>query len=251
MDNPIAIIADVHGNSWALDAVLVDIRRRGIAQIINLGDSVYGSLDPAGAAQRLIDAGAVSIAGNQDRDVFAPSDTVRSSADHQFAISQMSAAQIDWLRGQPPTTKIGEIFCCHGTPASDEVYLLETVTEHGVFLSDTATIQAQLADVDAEVIVCGHSHIARTVWLPDGRLVVNPGSAGHPAYHDALPYPHMMESGSPHARYAILTRQPAGWAVEHIALPYPWREAAAVARRNGRPDRASWIETGRVVLRSV
>ncbi len=248
MDNPIAIIADVHGNTWALDAVLADIRRRGIAQIINLGDSVYGSLDPAGAAQRLMDAGAISIAGNQDRDVFAPSDDVRSSADHQFAIGEMSAAQIDWLRGQPPTAMVGDIFCCHGTPTSDEVYLLETVTEHGVFLSDTAAIQARLGDVQAEVIVCGHSHIARTVWLTDGRLVVNPGSAGHPAYNDDLPFPHVMEAGSPHARYAILARQAGGWAVEHIALPYPWHEAAATARRNGRPDRASWIETGRASL---
>jgi predicted phosphodiesterase len=248
MAQHIAVIADAHGNTWALDAVLADIRRRGIGQIINLGDSVYGSLDPAGAAQRLIDAGVHSIAGNQDRDVFAPSDTVRSSADHQFAIREMSAAQIDWLRGQPSTMTVGEIFCCHGTPASDEIYLLETVTEHGVFLSDTARIQELLGDVQAEVIVCGHSHIARTVWLPDGRLVVNPGSAGHPAYKDDLPYPHVMEAGSPHARYAILSRQAGGWSVEHIALPYPWHEAAATARRNGREDRASWIETGRASL---
>jgi putative phosphoesterase len=245
MDEQIAVIADIHGNTWALDAVLADIRRRGVARIVNLGDSVYGSLDPAGTAERLIDAGITSIAGNQDRDVFAPSDAVRRSLDHQFVTGRLSAAQIDWLRGQPPTYTIGDVFCCHATPASDETYLLETVTEHGVFLSDTATIQARLGEVRAEVVVCGHSHVPRTVWLPDGRLVVNPGSVGIPAYNEDLPYPHVMEAGSPHARYAVLTHQPGGWAIEHIAVLYPWGEAAATARRNGREDRATWIETGR------
>jgi predicted phosphodiesterase len=245
MNERIAVIADVHGNTWALDAVLADIRRRGIARIANLGDCVYGSLDPAGAAERLMDPQIVSVAGNQDRDVFAPTDAVRRSFDHEFVTSRMSAAQIDWLRGLPPTREIGELLLCHGTPQSDETYLLETVTAQGVFLSDTDTIIGRLGDARHEVVLCGHSHMPRTVWLPDGRLVVNPGSVGIPAYDEDVPYPHIMEAGSPHARYAILTRPPQGWMVEQVAVPYPWSEAATVARQNGRDDRARWIETGR------
>ena len=42
MITQLAAIADVHGNSWALDAVLADIARRGIGTIVNLGDCVYG-----------------------------------------------------------------------------------------------------------------------------------------------------------------------------------------------------------------
>ena len=75
--------------------------------------------------------------------------------------------------------------------------------------------------------------------------MVNPGSVGLPAYTDAEPYPHAMESGSPHARYAILSWSPRGYAVEHVQVPYPWSEAAAAARRNGREDWAGWISTGR------
>jgi predicted phosphodiesterase len=245
MTEPIAVIADVHGNTWALDAALEDIRRRGIERIVNLGDCVYGSLDPAGTAERLMDARIASIAGNQDRDVFAPTEEVRRSADHQFVMSRLSAAQVDWLRGLPPTQVVDNLLICHGTPQSDETYLLETVTEHGVFLSDTATVMAHLRDVPQEVVLCGHSHVPRVVWLPDGRLIVNPGSIGIPAYDQDVPYPHVMESGSPHARYAILTRRPQGWAVEQVVVPYAWDTAAAVARRNGRDDRARWIETGR------
>jgi putative phosphoesterase len=245
MNDQIAVIADIHGNTWALDAVLFDINRRGIATVLNLGDCVYGSLDPAGTIEQLMSANIISISGNQDREVFDPSEQVRRSQDHQFVTSWMNEAQLRWLEQLPPTRVVGDVLLCHGTPSSDMIYLLEQVTEHGVFLRDTASIAADLSEIDQEVVVCGHSHIARTVWLPDGRLVVNPGSVGIPAYEDDLPFPHVMEAGSPHARYAILTRQTTGWAVEHVALPYPWDEAAEVARRNGRPDRARWIESGR------
>jgi predicted phosphodiesterase len=42
-----AVIADVHGNRWALEAVLDDIARRGIRDIVNAGDHLSGPLDPA------------------------------------------------------------------------------------------------------------------------------------------------------------------------------------------------------------
>lgn len=245
MTEQIAVIADVHGNTWALDAVLADIARRGIATIVNLGDSVYGSLDPAGAAERLMQPAIQSIAGNQERDVLAPTDAVRRSADYAYVAGRLSAAHLAWLASCPPTLMLGDLFCCHGTPASDTTYLLERVTEHGVTLADTPTIEAQLAGVTQPVVLCGHSHVPRVVGLPGGRLVVNPGSVGIPAYDEDAPYPHVMEAGSPHARYAVLTRSAHGWDVELVALSYDWHAAAALALRNGRPDRARWIATGR------
>lgn len=69
----IAVIADVHSNILALDAVLRDIDRQGIRHIYNLGDSVYGPMEPAQTAQRLIERGIVSICGNQDRVMLEPS----------------------------------------------------------------------------------------------------------------------------------------------------------------------------------
>ncbi|HEX9441374.1 MAG TPA: metallophosphoesterase family protein [Roseiflexaceae bacterium] len=244
-EGSIAVIADIHGNTWALDAVLKDIQRRKIENVVNLGDSIYGSLDPAGTLDRLMRSSIISISGNQDRIVFERDEQILASQDHRFVTSQMSEAQLRWLGSLPPTHTIDDVLFCHGTPWSDETYLLETVTEHGVFLSDTATILAHLRAVEHAVVLCGHSHVPRIVWLSDGRLIVNPGSVGIPAYTHDLPFPHVMEAGSPHARYAVLSRQPEGCAVEQIAVPYAWDEAAAVARRNGREDRARWIESGR------
>ena len=50
----LAIIADIHGNREALEAVLQDIDRRGIRHIVNLGDHLTDPLDPAGTADLLI-----------------------------------------------------------------------------------------------------------------------------------------------------------------------------------------------------
>ncbi len=90
----------------------------------------------------------------------------------------------------------------------------------------------------------GHDHLPALLRLPDGRLLVNPGSVGLPAYRDDLPFPHAMEAGSPHARYAIVVPSPAGWAVEHVAVAYDWQSAMATAAKNGRPDWAIALGSG-------
>jgi hypothetical protein len=69
---------------------------------------------------------------------------------------------------------------------------------------------------------------------------VNPGSVGLPAYDDELPVPHAMETGSPHARYAILD----GDRIELRAIEYDVGAAVAAAKKNGRDDWARWLATG-------
>ncbi|MBA3872347.1 MAG: metallophosphoesterase family protein [Anaerolineae bacterium] len=241
----IAVIADIHGNVWALDAVLADIKHSGITTIINLGDHVYGPMAPAATLERIMREPMINISGNEDRCLFLPEDEATNFSSYHFVRSQLTADQLAWLEALPPTTIVGDIFCCHGTPDSDTTYMLETVTEHGVSLKAGELIYSSLKGIVQSVVVCGHSHIPRTTWLWDKGLLVNPGSVGWPAYNDNTPYPHAMETGSPHARYAILEKNGYDWKVEHIALKYDWAQAAAVCRQNGREDWAHWIETGR------
>ncbi len=69
----IAIISDIHGNSHALKAVLKDIERRKAEMIINLGDSVYGPLDPLGTIEILMNNEMmIHIKGNCDRMLWEP-----------------------------------------------------------------------------------------------------------------------------------------------------------------------------------
>jgi diadenosine tetraphosphatase ApaH/serine/threonine PP2A family protein phosphatase len=79
-----------------------------------------------------------------------------------------------------------------------------------------------------------------------GILVVNPGSVGMPGYRDVLPVPHVMEAGTPHARYAIVEKLASGWAAELHAVPYDFEAAARQAEQHGRPDVAYCLRTGRM-----
>lgn len=243
MPDRYAILSDIHGNRWALEAVLGDIDHRGIGHIINLGDSVYGPLDPAGTADILIPLGFPTVRGNEDRIITDPAD---ESPTIRFVREQLRPEHVDWLEGLPETAVIrGDLFVCHGTPQKDDQYLLRVVTPSGVAESSDGEISSELRGVPGRVVLCGHDHLPAVVRLGEGgRLVVNPGSVGLQAYTDDAPYPHAMESGTPHARYAVLTRSGGGWQADGIAVPYDWQAAAAAAGRNGRADWAVWLETG-------
>jgi hypothetical protein len=137
-----------------------------------------------------------------------------------------------------------EIFLFHASPTNDSEYLLWEAGDAGFRGRSPEEVFAKLPPGSSAIIACGHDHQQRTVHLRDGRIVVNPGSVGLPAYLDDLPFPHAMESGSPHARYSILTKTSTSWHAEHVALEYDWETAAGVALRNGRPDWARWLRTG-------
>ncbi|HZR28224.1 MAG TPA: metallophosphoesterase family protein [Terriglobales bacterium] len=238
-----AAIADIHGNLWALEAVLADIRARRVDLIVNLGDHLYGPLDPVGTAERLIALDLPAISGNQDRELIASTPVEGTLRENRQALRERHRA---WLNNLPSTLlwQQEDVLLCHGTPFADDVYLLEQVHAAGVSLAPQEKILSLLAGISHSLILCGHSHIPRAVMLPQDVLVVNPGSVGLQAFTDDLPSPHAMQTGSPHARYAILQRQGNGWQVEHISIVYDWNHAAEVAARNGRPDWAQWLKTG-------
>ncbi len=169
----IAIISDVHGNSHALQAVLKDIARRKAEMIINLGDSVYGPLDPLGTIEILMKNEMVHIKGNCDRMLWEP--IQEQSATLTFVQNQLTKNHIDWLQQHPSQFIIEDMLCCHGTPISDEVYLLEEMNENGAILKNEKNIMDRLQNIEQKIIVCGHTHIPRVVYLTNGKIVINPG----------------------------------------------------------------------------
>ncbi|MBY0241038.1 MAG: metallophosphatase family protein [Burkholderiaceae bacterium] len=243
----LAAISDIHGNLWALEAVLADIARRGADVIVNLGDILSGPLLPGETADRLMALALPTIAGNHERQVLTQAPE-RMGASDLYAHQQLTPRQRAWLAGLPPTLRLNQdVQMVHGTPGSDLVYWLETVTaEQGMRPATPAEVVARCAGAQAPLVLCGHTHVPRAVQLDDGRLIVNPGSVGLQAYDDAMPYPHLVENGTPHARYALLEQGVLGWQVELVAVPYDWRAAAALAARNGRPDWEIALRTGRM-----
>ena len=241
----IAVLSDIHGNAWALEAVLKDISERGVRCIVNLGDCVYGPLRPARVAEMISSLGMTTVRGNEDRIIVEDEIHDERDSTMSFVRQQLSDSQFQWLKSLPLTAELGaEILLCHGTPSDDTAYLMREVSASGVVPRGTAELEEMLVGIEAAVILCGHDHVQGDVRLPSGRLVANPGSVGLPAFTDELPLPHEIAAGSPHARYSILGQSNAGWSVEHLKVEYDWRRAADAADRRGRSDWAHWLRTG-------
>ncbi len=240
----LALITDIHGNLAALEAVASDMRRRGVERVVNLGDSLSGPLLPLETAQYLMAKGWLSLAGNHERQLLVR-DTARMGPSDAYAYSQLGTEELAWLASLEPTCRLSpEVFLCHGTPDSDVMYFLETVERYGVRAATSIEIESRLGSEAAPLVACGHTHVPRAVRTRRGQLVVNPGSVGLPAYDDAHPFPHAIETGSPDARYAIAEKTQSGWHADLISVPYDHRAMAHLARSRGRPDWEHALLTG-------
>ncbi len=246
MTKKIAIISDIHGNTWALEEVLTDIKNRGIETIINLGDSLYGPLNPKGTFKLLIKNEVISISGNEDRIILETLNLRSEIPTIEYVKSQIDVSIIDWLKKLPfDFIYDNEIYCCHASPKSDSVYLLDSLQPKHVEIRGNSEINKLLTGIKQKIVVCGHSHVSRVVET-DKVIVINPGSVGLPAYEDDLPILHKMENFSSHARYSILTYSENSINIDQIAVSYNYEKTAKMAERNKRIDWAKWIRTGRV-----
>jgi predicted phosphodiesterase len=243
----LAVIADIHGNVIALQAVLADVKARGAGRIVNLGDCVSGPLWPRETMDLLESVGAPTVRGNHDRWV---AQTARASMypSDAFAFDRLTPAQRTALGDLPARLDLGDdISAVHGTPGDDNQYLLEDIIAGALALAKVDAIAARLGAIASGILLCAHSHQPRVAQGPGGLLIVNPGSVGCPAYADPTPpSPHVSETGSPHARYALLAREGEHWRVDLIAIEYDWDRASACAAANGRPEWARALATGYV-----
>ena len=224
----IAIVSDIHGNLPALEAVWAEIVRATPSLVVNLGDIASGPLWPRETVQWLMAREADdpvrwrTIAGNHERQALA-ADVARMGASDAYAARSLGAPERAWLAALPATQWVAdEVLLCHGTPASDLVYFMETVTagfgidgQRGVRAATAPELGARAAEtavgntrsgLAATLVLCGHTHVQRAMAVPGGPRVVNPGSVGLQAYDDVHPLPHVIEVGSPHARWALAER---------------------------------------------
>ena len=238
----LAVLADIHGNILALEAVLSDLAMRKPDLVVDLGDCASGPLWPRETMDRLSELKLPTVRGNHDRQVATLSPDEMGLSD-RFAFDQLVEKYRARLKALPFRLNVAPgVLAFHAAPAADDVYLVEEVDGARLVPSHPDAIAKRLGAVDAKLVLCGHSHQARVVQLPGGPIILNPGSVGCPAYEDTT---YVSESGSHHARYAIAEEKPdGGFAFELILVPYPYQEAAHRAEANGRPDWAHGLRTG-------
>ena len=248
----IAVFSDLHGNTPALRALLAELDEVRLDLVVDLGDIASGGVDPRGTLALLASRpDIVTVRGNHERQL-ATGNPDDLGASDRLAHDTLAPDVVARLGALPTRLEVVPgVLAFHGSPSDDLCYLLETVDPavHGGLREATdAEVLARLG-TDAgryEVYLSGHTHLQRTRRLPDGSLVLNPGSLGWPAYGDDEPYPHLVEAGSPLARYTLLRSTAAGWEATERSLSYDVEAAATLAEDHGRDDVAHALRTGRV-----
>ncbi|MEP7126117.1 MAG: metallophosphoesterase family protein [Byssovorax sp.] len=206
----VALISDLHGSEVALSAVLASIDRRGVDQVVCLGDVATLGPRPGFVLDTLRARGCPTILGNHDEFLWNPG-LVRSYTEAPVIVEavdwcrdQLSPADLDFVRSFQPTLTlpldgVNQLFLFHGSPASHLTDLLATTPPD--------ELDRHLAGCNAAVMAGGHTHI-QMLRQHRGALLVNPGSVGL-AFREyvAGKAPTLM----PHAEYAIV--ESAGGAV--------------------------------------
>jgi putative phosphoesterase len=214
----VAALHDVHGNLPALEAVLADVERHSIDQIVFGGDVAAGLL-PAETIDRLMELrDARFVQGNADRilvELFDGGETHEGGLIDAWCAAQLDQRRRDFLAGFEPTVVIGDVCFCHATPHADDPIFTRRSTDERV--------RELIGDIDQRLVVCGHTHMQfdRTV---DGVRVVNAGSVG-------MPY------GTTDACWALVD----GSDVELRRTPYDLEAAAERLRASGHSRRERLI----------
>jgi predicted phosphodiesterase len=180
----VAVLADIHANRPALDAVLDEPDVAGADAVVLLGDIALGPM-PVPTLDRLGALGdrAVWVHGNCEREMVTAFDGGEvpgpNAADAIATAALIGREHRDRLDRLPLTVALdidglGPTLFCHASPRRDDEMLLVD--------SPPQRWAAALDGVDAAVVVCGHTHMPFD-RLAGGRRVVNPGSVGMPYGH--------------------------------------------------------------------
>lgn len=221
----VAIISDVHGNRFALGAVLEDIGRETPDLLANLGDSVWGASDPAGAWRLLQGLEAVTVRGNTDEMVSSRYDELDEAKPYaDWLRAQLPQDAPDRLAALPLTAEVaeGEVLLAHGSLRDPwEPLMLEVGDEAFSQLPPAAprAIAERIAGVQAKVIVVGHTH-RELISGVRGVTVVNAGPVSRPF------------DQHPAARWLLLERRSGSWNVQFRRVPYDVQAAVAWAKAN-------------------
>jgi putative phosphoesterase len=235
----LAAFSDIHGNRHALEALLKAVRREACECVVCLGDLVgYGAF-PNEVIEAIRAAGIPTVAGNYDDGVgfdrdecgcayTNPADIERGDRSLRWTQGVVTPDNKAWLRALPRELRMNvggkRVLCVHGSPRRINEYLYQDRPEQSLL--------RMLADLGADVVLCGHTHLPyhRRVGGVD---LINVGSAGKPkdgdrrAMYARIEIGDVVSAAFPRVEYEV---EAAARAIEATDLPHEFAEALRRAR---------------------
>jgi len=217
----IAVLGDIHGNLWALEAVLAEIDRLRPEHVVVSGDLALGGPRPADCVATIRRRGYPAIRGNTDEWLTGEPNRVHDVI--SWTSAQLGKENRRYLAGLPFLWRLAhnseDLVVVHATPWS--------VSDLVAPDAPIELARRVLDEADAAAVVYGHIHIAYVRVLGND-LLVNAGSVGMPF------------DGDSRASYVTLEANASGWRATLRRVSYPVDEAAKAARASDNPEGMLW-----------
>jgi len=178
----LGLLGDIHGNSYALRAVLSAAGARGVEKLLVTGDLVGYYFYPAEVLAALAEWEVFVVRGNHE-DMLAKARTdsaflsrveAKYGSGLRCAMEQLQESELDELCGLPCSLDLKidgcKILLCHGSPWNPDQY---------IYPNSEPALMERCVEKKDDVVVLGHTHYPMLQEIGK-TLVVNPGSVGQP-----------------------------------------------------------------------
>ena len=238
----IGLISDLHGNLPALQAVLADLDREEVDELVCLGDVAIGP-QPAETLEQLEELRCPVTMGNWDAWFVEPMPPLEGELGQvlvdlrNWAAAQLDPRQLRYVKSFAPFVEIpldgtGMLLAFHASPRSYEDSILPTTTD--------AELEEMLDGHRAPIYAGGHTHFQLFRRLGES-VLLNPGSVG-------LPF-RKLEPGvmrvAPWAEYAVVTADGGRLAVDLRRTPFDVEAFLDRMLRSEMPHAGWWAELWR------
>lgn len=219
----VAVISDIHANLIALEAVLKDIEQENCEHIICLGDLVLAGPQPKETLVFVRQQNWTIVQGNTDKLIVDYGQDIIGMLKENYPV--MANALVDdinyiteddkkFLEELAPMIFADidgvKILFVHGSPRANNENILP-----GRPLDE---IEEIIADTEADLILCGHTHIPCGYQTNKKQTVVNVGSVGRPM------------TPSPLACYVVVDSENGIFNVRHKFVDYDREKASELVR---------------------
>lgn len=181
-----AVIGDIHGNIFALESVLQDIKKWDVDYILGTGDLVGYLPYPNEVIEKIREERIICVQGNHDEMIgkLMPEDKsynelsqeeIQSNASRLYTNRVIKESNRDYLKKMPKSISMEcghfKIVVVHGSPENNKEYIY----------NDKKTLEVWSQKLECDVLICGHTHVPYLKKV-SGKYFINAGSVGKPKH---------------------------------------------------------------------